>query len=109
MQAMLKRHRRYLAYRAYAIAAIGAWWAAGIAHFVWHVATWMELLLIPLFMPAFFLIFNLAAFKAGFSVFGRYQRTPPPASLPLTSARPTSGSVGLLTATAPFFTWHLHP
>jgi len=63
--------------------------------------------LIPVVLPAIFLVFNLMAFKFPFSVFGPLQRTPFPPDQPLQSARATGGAIGLLRASAPFFSWHI--
>jgi hypothetical protein len=108
MRTTLKTTRRYIFYRAYAIVAILAWNVVGIYGFVRNQDPRLLLPLIPFVLPALFLGFNLMAFKFSFSVFGSQERTRPPTCEPLESARYTSGIVGILHATAPFFSWFVY-
>jgi hypothetical protein len=103
-----KATRRYLFYRAYAAVALVAWNAVGIYGFARNEDPRLLLPLIPFMLPALFLVFNLMAFKFQFSVFGSQERTPPPSSEPIESSRYTSGMVGLLHATSPFFSWFVY-
>jgi len=84
-----------------------AWNVVGIYGFVHEGDPRLIVPLIPVVVPAIFLVFNLMAFKFSFSVFGPLQRTPFPLDEPLQSSRATSGAIGLLQATAPFFSWHI--
>jgi hypothetical protein len=84
-----------------------AWNVVGIYGFVRDGDPRLIVPLIPVVLPAIFLVFNLMAFKLQFSVFGALQRTSFPEGEPLQSSRGTSGMIGLLHATAPFFSWHI--
>jgi len=104
-----KPDRKYLWYRAYALAVLLAWNVVGI--WAWGRDGREEYLfvLIPFMLPALFMVFNLMAFKFRYSVFGPLERTPVPSEPVLEEASSTSGMVGLLHATWPFFSWELYP
>jgi hypothetical protein len=109
MNARAKDNRRYLFYRAYTVLVILAWNVVIGRHFFKREPPGIDVLaLVPLFLPALFLVFNLMAFRLPFSAFGAYERTPLPITSPLIEKRFTSGVVGLLNATSPFYSWYLY-
>ena len=111
-QARRKTHRRYLFYRAYCIIFALAW-NAGI---IWMIILTGQgdppavfLVLVPLVIPAIFMLFNLMAFPFAFSIFGPLERSQPPPETPLLQARARAGGIGWLFGSMPFFTWRLYP
>jgi hypothetical protein len=92
----------------YAAIVFPVWWAACIADFRSDLVTNYALWVVPVFIPALFMAFNLMAFSWSYSAFGPLRRTAEPTAEPLEVASATSGQVGLLTATAPFFSWRLY-
>ncbi|HEY44511.1 MAG TPA: hypothetical protein G4O11_11075 [Anaerolineae bacterium] len=108
-QARRKRHRRYLFYRAYCVTFALGWNVVGIWQFVvMQNPPVVLLVLLPFVIPALFMLFNLMAWRFAFSVFGAYERSQAPAEPPLEQLRATSGAIGLLFGTSPFFTWTLY-
>jgi hypothetical protein len=101
----VKQHKRYLLYRAYCIGAIVFTYGAPLA---WGCSTAMTprnttvclsevaplLLIIPISLPALFLLSNLRAFPFDYSVFGPYERTPFPNGTPILQQSSLGGRVG---------------
>jgi len=104
-----KPGRKYLWYRAYALVVLVAWNAVGL--WAWGKEDRMQyaLMLMPLMLPALFMVFNLMAFKFRYSIFGPLERMPSPSEPVLEEVSATSGMIGLLHATWPFFRWELYP
>ena len=108
-QSKPKTHRRYLFYRAYCVTFGLAWHVAVIWQFVvMQEPPFVFLALVPFVIPVAFMVGNLMAFPFSFSVFGPLERSAAPHQLPLQRIRATSGGVGLLFGTFPFFTWKLY-
>jgi len=110
-QARTKRHRRYLFYRAYCVT-FGLAWNVGI---IWIIMSTVQgdppalfLVLVPLVIPAIFMLFNLMAFRFLFSIFGPLERSQAPRQPPLLQARARPGAIGLFFGWGPFFTWRLY-
>ncbi len=111
-QPVLKPHMRYIFYRVYAITALLLWNAIGI----WEITTMGEgseprylFLLIPFFMPALVMVFNLFAFPFRYSIFGRCKRRGLPNETRVLKQGFSWGRIGWLSATVPFFTWYVFP
>ncbi len=104
-----KPDRRYLWYRGFAAVVLVAWNAVGLWAWGKDDREPYFLMLIPLMVPALFMVFNLMAFKFRYSVFGPLERSEPPSEPVVEQVSTTSGMVGLLNATWPFFSWDLYP
>lgn len=104
-----KSGKRHLWYRAYAVVVLLAWNAVGFWAWGRDDREKYVLFLLPLLIPALFMLFNLMAFRFPYSVFGTRERTLPPPEPILESVSSTSGMIGLLNATWPFFSWDLYP
>jgi hypothetical protein len=105
----LKQSARYIGYRIFAAAVLVAWSGALLAAVTRNSAPTLVLFLLPLMLPALFMVFNLMAFKFSYSVFGPFERSGPPSEEPLEETGSGSGMVGLLHASWPFFSWTLYP
>ena len=103
-----KATRSYIGYRAFCVVGVLTWWAVCILDGLSGEQTHYSLWALPVALPAIFLVFNLMAFRFPYSIFGRLERTSAPSEEPIAIARASSGQVGLLTATSPFFTWRLY-
>ena len=105
----LKSHRLYWFYRLYCVAAIVGWNAAGFWDFAheFKPPTYMPSM-VPIFLPALFMVFNWSVFPFKFSVFGVYKRTPFPEGEPLLRVSGSWGKIGWFRATVPFFTWSVY-
>ncbi len=104
-----KPDRRYLWYRGFAAVIVVAWNAVGLWAWGKEDREPYFAMLVPLMLPALFMVFNLMAFKFRYSVFGPLERTPAPSEPVLEQVSATSGMIGLLHATWPFFSWELYP
>jgi hypothetical protein len=104
-RAKLKQHKRYLFYRVYCLGAIIAWNATallwGCSQSLTHRFTQSYLreglpllMMIPITLPALFLLSNLRAFPFEFSVFGPCERTPLPKEEPILKQSWLGGRVG---------------
>lgn len=65
----------------------------------------MALALLPIVLPAIFMLASIGAFKFDFSAFGRRRRTALPPGSPIVSDAGSGGKIGWFHATAPFITW----
>lgn len=101
----LKRHKRYLFYRVYCLGTIVTWnatallWGCSQSATRGYTQNYLKeglplLLMIPITLPALFLLSNLRAFPFQFSVFGPYERTPLPNEEPILKQSWLGGRVG---------------
>ena len=108
-QANRKRHRRYLFYRAYCVTVAVAWNVAGFVLLTEDPhAGLVFFILVPVVIPAIFMLSNLMAFRFPFSVFGPLERTPAPPEPPLQQIRETWGAINFLLAAFPWCAWKLY-
>ncbi len=65
--------------------------------------------LVPVVIPALFMVFSVLAFPFRYSVFGAYRRTSHPQEIPVLVKRDLWGRIAWLHATIPFFSWFVYP
>lgn len=109
MQERIKSHKRYIFYRVYCIIAIAVWNIVGF-WMMFHKMTPQYILpMIPLILPAIFLVFDFAISPFKFSVFGMYEKTSFPQEGPLFTQKYSWGQIGWFHASIPFFSWYVFP
>lgn len=108
-QEKTKSHLRYIFYRAYCIIVIGMWNVFGFWMLLHKTTPEPLLKMVPLILPAIFLLESIAIFPFKFSVFGRYERTPLPQEKPLLIQKYSWGQIKWFHASPPFFNWYVYP
>ncbi len=105
-----KRHKWYLFCRVYALVVVAAHEGLVVASRWERVLLLYAVFAIPLFIPAFLMLLNLAPFPFQYSVFGAYKRTPFPNEKPILLHETVRGLVGFMWVCSMLsYAWTVYP
>jgi len=106
-----KTDRRYIFYRYYCVVVVVLW--IGVNAFIKslpiHEFLLLSLVIVPFVVPAIFMVLNLGAFKFQYSVFGPLERSLTPKETASYISRGTSGAIGWIRGSMPFFSYWIYP